>query len=146
MKMPYDQRPSVTIGALPSSRWFSSGRSSTNGATRPTATSAPIAVFTVNCAALLGTNPAGPASGEAGPQVAPPPPGGYRQPASRQPVLPTKRGVDPLGQQHARREPGEERRRPRQRIETGRSGEREPAPKPAGDSQNGDRRYPAPNW
>src|SRR3984885_5465415 len=62
MKMPYDQRPSVTIGALPNSRWFSSGRSSTSGATRPAATSAPIAVFTVNCAALLGTNPAGPAS------------------------------------------------------------------------------------
>src|SRR5262245_44570387 len=65
MNNPYDQRPSVTIVVLPSSRCGVSGWSSTSGAISAAASTAPIAIFTMNWLVVPGVSLSGPANGVA---------------------------------------------------------------------------------
>ena len=66
----------------------------------------------------------------------------HQHPVSRQPMRPPDRAVHPLGEQHAGREPGEERRRPGPRVEPRRCVKRNPPPKPAGNRKTADHRHP----
>ena len=109
--------PASPSSVLPNSRCGVSGRSSTSGAISAPATTAPIAVFTMNWLTVPGVSPPGP-------PAAMPPPG---TPATAMAAMSTRRRASrcghpigrhrQLGEQHARREPGEEGWRPVQRID-----------------------------
>jgi len=132
MNNPYDQRPSVTIAVLPSSRCEVSGRSSTSGAINAAASTAPIAIFTTRC------QPFGACQRRSGHQERHRHDHRHQHSPPGQPVRPADFREGELCQQHARREPREERGRPGLRVDTERRIERDQHPCETGDRHGGD--------
>ena len=69
----------------------------------------------------------------------------HQHPSARQPVHPAERADGPLCEQHARGEPGEERRRPVQHVAARRRVNREQCPAPAGRTHRRDHRHSRPD-